>query len=441
MTVPTPGRRFRITLILAILLTMLAAPVARACSCSQYDPRDALAGADGAFIGTLVTVGPADEQQLAIYTFDVGTVVKGDIGATIDIRAGASGENCGFEMPVGDRIGLFVSHYRGLWASGLCSQITPGRLLVAAAPLPPPDGSGPARYVVGVNIGRHRLMALDARGRTLAYGFGDGYATDVDLCPGSGRVVEAAAVDRTGVLVLRDLPSLRPIRRIALVSGPRFPRVEATCLNPSGSRFLAVERHAGEWWIHDVRGTVDRVVWHGPARDVTIDGRRVVIVDGRQLSVLPFGAGAPEPVATLPVGTVTPALSPDGAWVVGLRNDPAGESEVIVVRTSDGSVQRFGLRPSTFVYGDLTWLDNARFLFLPTVGQTPSYVFSADSMTPSEGPNGWFASTSVVSGGTVYGTAWGTLISARLPDGDSRTVRRFDSPETGVLDVVAPDVA
>lgn len=175
---------------------------------------------------------------------------------------------------------------------------------------------------------------------------------------------------------------------------------------------------------------------------MTIEGDRVVIVDGRQLSVLPLGADAPTPVATLPVGTVAPVLSPDGTWVAGLRNDsPAGESEILVVLTSDGSVRRFGLRPSTFVYGDLTWLDNEHFLFLPTVGQTPPFVFSAGSMTPSDGPNGWFASTSVVSGGTVYGTAGGVLISARLPDGDPRTVRRFDSPETGALDVVRRDAS
>jgi hypothetical protein len=441
MSVPTSGRRIRATLVLALLLTLLVTPAARACSCSQYDPRDALAAADGAFIGSLVSVGPADEQELAIYTFDVEKVVKGDIGATIDIQAGASDGNCAFSVQAGDRIGLFASHYEGQWASGLCSQILPTGLLGAAAPLPPPDGSGPARYVVGVNIGRHRLMALDARGWTLAYGFGDGYAIDVDVCPGSKRVVEAAAVDRTGVLVVRDLPSLRPIRRIALVSGPWYPRVKVSCMNPSGSHLLAVERHAGEWWVHDLRGTVDRVVWRGPARDVTIEGRRVAIVGGRLLSILPFGAGAPTPVATLPVGTVTPTLSPDGTWVAGMRNDPAGGSEVLVVRTSDGSVRRFGLGPSTFVYGDLVWLDSDRFLFLPTGGQTPSYVFSASSMVPSDGPNGWFADASVVSGGTVYGTAWGDLISARLPDGDPRLVRRFDSPETGVLDVVPRDTA
>ena len=69
------------------------------------------------------------------------------------------------------------------WTSGLCSQIDPDVLLQAAQPLPAPDGVGPVRFVVGGNLGENRLMALDRKGRTLAYGTGDGDARDVDVCP------------------------------------------------------------------------------------------------------------------------------------------------------------------------------------------------------------------------------------------------------------------
>jgi hypothetical protein len=429
-------RRTPALVVLAVSASLLAAPAAHACSCFLGDPRDALRAADAAFIGTLTDVHPvSDDPAYADYTFDVETSVKGDLGATIELRAGSTDASCAFEAALGDRIGAFIHEQDDRWWSGLCNQIHPDRLLAAAAPLPAPDGVGPARFVVGVNIGRHRLMTLDALGRTLAYGGGDGYAVDVDLCPGARRIVEAARIDRAGVIVLRELPSLRVIRRVDLLVGPRSPQIAAACLRPSGGRLVAVERHAGERWVHEIRGAEDRVVWHGRVRDVTLDGTRVLVLDGRALSVVDIATGRLVPLARVPAGSASLALSPDGSAVAGLSVTRDGTSSLFSVLRSDGSTERYALEGTPYASGDVVWIDDRRLAFMPRDGSR-AYVLRAATMDPTLGFDGWYAGASTVSGRTAYGTSWGYLIAAALSDGDVRVVRLFDSPETGVLDVV-----
>ncbi len=118
-----------------------------------------------------------------------------------------------------------------------------------------------------------------------------------------------------------------------------------------------------------------------------------------------------------------------------------GEAEVLSVRVSDGSVARYVLEAVQYVDGHLLWLDASRFLYLPTDGQNAPAIFLASTMEPSSGPSAWYGGSAVVSGGTVFGTDWGALISAQLPNGDVRLVRLLDSPETGVLDVVSRNAA
>lgn len=429
-------RRTPLLIVAVVLLSLLTAPPVRACSCFLGDPRDALARADGAFVGTLtdVVVAP-DGSSYADYTFEVETAVKGTLGSTIAVRAGANDASCAFEAQPGDRVGAFLSLQDGRWWSGLCNQIDPDLLLRAAAPLPPPDGRGPARFVIGINLGDTRLMSLDGQGRTLAYGDGDGLAVDVDLCPGSRRVVEGARIARLGLVVLREVPSLEVLRRTEVVSGPRSPWVDVACLSRSGNRIVAIERHGGEHWVHELRGNDDRVVWHGAARSVTIDGGRVLVLDGRQLSSLGLRTGRLAPLTTVPAGASALAVSPDGSRVVGITFDRVdGASELFAVTRPSGATERFAL-DALYASGALVWLDDRRFVYLPGDG-TRAFVIHAATMEPVSGFDGWFAGASTVSGRTAYGTSFGYLIAAGLGDGQVRVLRIFDSPETGAIDVV-----
>jgi hypothetical protein len=439
MRTRTASRRSAAVPLLAFMLVLTTAQAAHACSCALGDPRDALHRADGAFVGTLVERIEVDDQT-SIFTFEVETAVKGTLGAEVDVRSASNGVSCGLEVGFGQRIGLFLDTADdGAWASGLCSQIDPDVLLQAAQALPPPDGVGPVCYVVGGNLGENRLMALDRKGRTLGYGAGDGYAQDVHVCPGATRVLEAAAVGRRALLVVRELPSLDVIRTITLAETRRPWLPHAGCLSGNGGRLLAFERHKAEYWLHQVTGSTDLVAWHGHVRDVVIQGGRAYVIDGLELFEVNMRDGSLEPLAPIPAHVQGITISPDGTRIAGFvfgRYQPVQTpSRVISVRIADGVMKSFEL--TDFAAGDVAWVDARTIAYLPGGSDDRhAWLLDARTMRSVGGFDGWYAAESVVLGGTAFGIGWGRLARAGLDDGDVRLVRAFDGPETFVLDVV-----
>ena len=435
-----PARRSALVPLLAFLLVLATAQAAHACSCAPGDPRDALHRADGAFVGTFVGRTEVDDQT-AIYSFEVETAVKGTIGATVDVRSSSNGASCGLEVGIGQRIGLLLDTAEdGEWTSGLCSQIDAEVLLQAAQPLPPPDGVGPVRFVVGGNLGENRLMALDRKGRTLGYGAGEGDAKDVDVCPGAARVLEAVVVHRKAQLVLRELPSLDVVRTITLVETGRPWLPHAACLRGNGGRLLAFERHRAEYWLHEVTGSTDHVVWHGHARDVTIQDGRAFVIDGRDLFEVNVRSGVLGLVAPVPAHVQGVTISPDGAMVAGFVFGPGygvaqAPSRVVSVRIADGVTRDFQL--TDYALGDVVWVDTGTIAYLPGGSDDQhAWLLDARTMRSVGGFDGWYAVESVVLGGTAFGIGWGQLSRAGLDDGDVRLVRAFEAPLTSVLDVV-----
>ena len=197
MTVhPVRGVSVGVKALLACVVVVVAASLAagvepaRACSCALPDPRETLARGDGAFVGTLVSRRQVDQH--AVLLFSVERALKGSIGGTVEVSTASNGAACGLEAPVGTRVGLVLERRGGAWHGYLCWQFAPEELLAAALPLPPPNGRGPVALIVGGEFGDVRLMALDARGRTLAYGRGGGRAGLVSVCPGKLRLAELA---------------------------------------------------------------------------------------------------------------------------------------------------------------------------------------------------------------------------------------------------------
>ena len=418
---------------------VVGAQAARACSCAIGDPRDALHRSDGAFVGTLVGRAEVD-QQTAIFTFEVDVAVKGTIGTRIDVRSNSNGASCGLEVGIGHRIGLLLETAEdGAWTSTLCSQIDPKVLLKASQPLPEPDGVGPVRFVVGGNLGENRLMSLDRKGRTLAYGEGEGSAQDVHVCPGAHRVVEAVIDERRAQLVVRELPSLEVVETITLAEARRPWLPHAECVSADGGRLLAVERHRAQFWVHEVTGTTDRIAWHGHVRDVLIQDGRVYVIDGLELFAVNLARGHLEPLASVPAHVQGVTISPDGARLAGLVfgrfTDEQAPSRVVSVRIADGRVKAFEL--SEYAYGDVAWVDPRTIAYLPG-GSDDQRVWLLDAATMRSvgGFDGWYAMDSVVMDGAVFGIGWGRLARAGLDEGDVRLVRAFDGPETTVLDVV-----
>jgi hypothetical protein len=105
---------------------------ASACSCIPVDAARDLPRADAAFVGTLLF--KADEQpstSQATYVFAVERVVKGTLGSRVQIRSGAGGASCGFEVGESQKVGLLLDRDGDVWRSGLCSQAPPAELLAA----------------------------------------------------------------------------------------------------------------------------------------------------------------------------------------------------------------------------------------------------------------------------------------------------------------------
>lgn len=135
-------------------IVSVAAPVTHvlACSCIHFTPGQALATADAAFVGVLTGIdNPQDPQaepgnDPIRYTFAVETVLKGQLGATIDVRSSPSSASCGQEFGLAQRWRVFAFADENLrLQTGLCS----GDELLAegVAPTPKPNGPPPALLV------------------------------------------------------------------------------------------------------------------------------------------------------------------------------------------------------------------------------------------------------------------------------------------------------
>ena len=251
-------RPLRVFMVLACSVASLivTAGEAEACSCASVEPRDAIAESDAAFVGTVLersgdgVVDGFFDGEDRTFIFAVETDVKGNLGSEVEVHSSI----CGLEVEEGGRVGLFLTLGAGdVWTSSLCSQIAPAVLLRAAAPLPAPDGTGPIRFLLGGNFGEARLMSVDDRGRTLAYGYGRGVVYDIDVCPGGRRSVETVAEGRIGSLVVRDVRSLEILREMPLVEA-KFPSIYVVeCLDERADQLLAID-DVGGVRVHEIVG-------------------------------------------------------------------------------------------------------------------------------------------------------------------------------------------
>jgi len=110
-----------------LLLSLVVAAEAYACSCRPVDLQRDLPTADGAIIGTVL------ERSLrgntATYLFRVEQVYKGDVENRAEVVTPASGASCGLELKVDDRVGLLLTRDGDSWRSGLCAQVDPADFL------------------------------------------------------------------------------------------------------------------------------------------------------------------------------------------------------------------------------------------------------------------------------------------------------------------------
>lgn len=137
-------RRFLPLLFLLGSLFGFAGP-ANACSCAMLEPSQMLEFAPTAFVGTVTGVPAVVGQGFdsVIFTFEVETVLAGEVPAVVDISTADSSAACGFEAALGTRLAVFAADEgNGVLSSGLCSTTDADLAIKALGPgTPPSEGS------------------------------------------------------------------------------------------------------------------------------------------------------------------------------------------------------------------------------------------------------------------------------------------------------------
>lgn len=200
------GRVARLLVLVSVAasaLVVIGGP-ARACSCAQMSPTEALDLADAAFVGRLADVAhggfssegdPSFQPAASLFTFEVDQVVKGDLPATVEVRTPSSSAACGASFAPQKAAAVLLVRSGGTWSTNLClQQVSVPQLLQASGDEPrPPTGETETEPPPG-----------DAPDSDLTSGVGD------DSAPGAwwiGVLLIVAA--GTGVLVVRSLRRAR----------------------------------------------------------------------------------------------------------------------------------------------------------------------------------------------------------------------------------------
>lgn len=440
-------RKTRLLLAVAVLATPLVwMPHANACSCMQTDPRDRLHQSDGAFIGTYTGREPADPTEPYgehDYFFETEKVFKGDIGDVVEVRAPENGAGCGLEYSEGSRGALFLRKEGEVWHSSLCETVHPDLLERAARPFPQPNAKEPPRLLVGGSFGEVRVMALDEKGRTAGYGYGEGDALFMSRCPRGRKVTELVRPDGRGrpfvdVRRLRDLKVRRTTKAPRAWRDQRVYPLAAICVSADGDTVVAGRSATGDGLsMHLLLFENDRVstIAELPGTTVALGRDEAYVGDGRKLVAVDYTRRAPRTLHTFDKPVSQVAISVHGvrlAVVTGITyesDDPPPHT--FVVRAEDGEVVAERVVAGSNVYTlVLQWVAPKRLLH----SRSSDAVVLDPRLERDARIKGGFPFSAVASGCEIFGVGYGALFEASAcKGGGADTVRTFFSPVTNVV--------
>jgi hypothetical protein len=417
---------------LLLFLVTLAAGVesARACSCALPDARAALTQADGAFVGRLIA--RREANQRAVLTFSVERTLKGSIGSTVEVVTASNSAACGIELSSGTRVGLVLDRRGGAWNGHLCWQFDPEELLTAASPLPAPNGRGPVALVVGGEFGDVRLLALDARGRTLAYGRGGGRAGLVSVCPGRQRIAELAYTGRGTVIAIRRTRALRILGRQTVVLPGQRNAQRLRCNDPAGANVVVFARgpsgdSPAKSALYRLRAGRLDAIWNGAAFDAALTASTAFLsagARGRNLLRVDLATGRARALATLPGQATALAVDRTGQLLAGVDTRVGRSARIVRVDLRKGRARIATTRlPADEGLAQVFWLPGGRLLFAPAYGSTARVL---DDSLRTRSRFRWRALSSELVGNQLFGTDLSlSLHRAELPSGPQRVARRL----------------
>ena len=337
-------RRLLVLALSATFVFAFESAPAQGCSCALQDPAAMLETSDAAFVGTLSeapeTTGVAIDVPV-VWVFDVEEWVKGDLGDTVGVHSGLGGGDCGFELQVGDQIGVFLYNEDGRPTSGLCSTTTPDGMRLAGQPLVF-DGSGPPVFVLAGASGRTRLVTLDAEGRLLAAAGDQGFSFTASVCPGGDAVVEVvdgeAVVHRTSDLeVVAVLPG----------GAGEVELSQAWCVDPAGDTVIGVLVD----WARNTARVADLADPSAELASGPAEGLGQAVVSGATMAFQDRAGRGPITILDLASGDQIEvpgyadvsrlAFSPDGTRLLVARTVQRAQGwdlGITVLDTADGSV-------------------------------------------------------------------------------------------------------
>jgi hypothetical protein len=129
------GGRVAIAAVSVVLLGLVGAGSALACSCAPSTPAQALAGSDAAVAARLLSVQPHGATR-AEYRYEVLHVYRGrdaiKPGTILKVMSPRGSAACALPDGIGHNFGLFLLGDGRRWAGGLCGVVSPRRLWAAA---------------------------------------------------------------------------------------------------------------------------------------------------------------------------------------------------------------------------------------------------------------------------------------------------------------------
>jgi hypothetical protein len=129
------GGRVAIAAVSVVLLGLVGASSALACSCAPSTPAQALAGSDAAISARLLSVQPHGATR-AEYRYEVLHVYRGrdsiEPGTTLKVMSPRGSASCALPNAIGHDFGLFLLGDGRRWVGGLCGVVSPLRLWAAA---------------------------------------------------------------------------------------------------------------------------------------------------------------------------------------------------------------------------------------------------------------------------------------------------------------------
>jgi hypothetical protein len=417
---------------------LVPAPPVGACSCAFLDPRDALSGSAAAVAGTVTerrlvsssgAEGPFDDVYE--YTLRVQRAYKRRLGPTVRLRSGSNPGTCGVLLDVGERVAFYLDGRREPYEVSLCQGTSAATLRRAASPFPRPAGRGRVGLLLAGAFTDARLMALDRRGRILAYGFGGGQTTAVSACPGGARAAELVTRGRRTVLALRRLSDLRVLRESRVPSANTI-----SCRDTAGDDvvlFSASEEEGERSRLFRVSGGAVHTLATGVADEAVFTATTAFLSEPRRLLGVDLATGARRTVARPRFQLSGLAAGGDAGAVAGVQfphPNEDGRRLAAVVDVSTGAVRTSRLSGDDD--GAMVWLGPDRVAFAPE-GESTVRVFDR-RLRPVARFRGSLPGA-VLLGGRLYGAGFGLLTAAQLPRGPTRTVRRL--PVLGVSAVEA----